>query len=384
MTYRAENSAFQTAMELIHNVGFDGMGEAFQILLNEAMKQERCHHLQAEPYERHEGRQGYANGYKAKTINTRVGKLELAVPQVRDSSFYPQSLERGLRSERALKLALAEMYVQGVSTRKVAAITETLCGFEVSSTQVSQAAKALDEHLQQWRERPLKAYRYLYLDARYEKVRQGGCVVDCAVLTAIGIDEQGKREILGVSVALSEHEVHWRTFLQSLTERGLHGMQLITSDAHAGLKAARRAVFPSIPWQRCQFHLQQNAQAHVPKQSLKKQVANELRSVLTAPSRAEADRLLNMVVTSYEKEAPLLAKWMAENVPESLTVFDFPEEHRRRLRTSNVVERVNKEIKRRTRVATLFPNPGSCERLVTAVLMELNDDWQTGIAYLTM
>lgn len=342
MTYKAENSAFQTAMELIHDVGFDGMGEAFQILLNEAMKQERCHHLQAEPYERHEGRQGYANGYKAKTVNTRVGKLELAVPQVRDSSFYPQSLERGLRSERALKLALAEMYVQGVSTRKVAAITETLCGFEVSSTQVSQAAKALDEHLQQWRERPLKAYRYLYLDARYEKVRQGGCVVDCAVLTAIGVDEQGKREILGVSVALSEHEVHWRSFLQSLTERGLHGMQLITSDAHAGLKAARRAVFPSIPWQRCQFHLQQNAQAHVPKQSLKKQVANELRSVLTAPSRAEADRLLNMVVTSYEKEAPLLAKWMAENVPESLTVFDFPEEHRRRLRTSNVVERVNK------------------------------------------
>lgn len=384
MTYQTQNTAIQAAMELVSETGFEGMAQALQILFNEAMKIERARHLQAAPYERHEDRRGHANGYKAKTMNTRIGKIELAIPQVRDSSFYPQSLERGLRSERALKLALAEMYVQGVSTRKVAAITEELCGFEVSSSQVSQAAKTLDEGLQQWRDRPLGSFKYLFLDARYEKVRQGGCVVDCAVLTAIGVDGLGKRHILGVSVALSEHEVHWRSFLQRLVERGLHGVQLIISDAHAGLKAARKAIFPSIPWQRCQFHLQQNAQAHVPKQALKSQIASDLRAVLTAANRAEADRLLSMTITRYEKEAPDLATWMANNVPESLTVFEFPEAHRRRLRTSNVVERINKEIKRRTRVATLFPNTASCERLVTAVLVELHEDWQMGKIYLTM
>jgi putative transposase len=251
MTYQAQNTAIQAAMELVSETGFEGMAQAIQILFNEAMKIERERHLQAAPYERHLDRQGHANGYKAKTMNTRIGKIELAIPQVRDSSFYPQSLERGLRSERALKLALAKMYVQGVSTRKVAAITEELCGFEVSSSQVSQAAKTLDEALQQWRDRPLGSFKYLFLDARYEKVRQGGCIVDCAVLTAIAVDELGKRHILGVSVALSEHEVHWRSFLQRLMERGLHGVQLIISDAHAGLKAARKAIFPSIPWQRC-------------------------------------------------------------------------------------------------------------------------------------
>lgn len=384
MTYQTQNTAIQAAMELVSETGFEGMAQALQILFNEAMKIERARHLQAAPYERHEDRRGHANGYKAKTMNTRIGKIELAIPQVRDSSFYPQSLERGLRSERALKLALAEMYVQGVSTRKVAAITEELCGFEVSSSQVSQAAKTLDEGLQQWRDRPLGSFKYLFLDARYEKVRQGGCVVDCAVLTAIGVDGLGKRHILGVSVALSEHEVHWRSFLQRLVERGLHGVQLIISDAHAGLKAARKAIFPSIPWQRCQFHLQQNAQAHVPKQALKSQIASDLRAVLTAANRAEADRLLSMTITRYEKEAPDLATWMANNVPESLTVFEFPEAHRRRLRTSNVVERINKEIKRRTRVATLFPNTASCERLVTAVLVELHEDWQMSKIYLTM
>lgn len=384
MTYRTQNSAIQAVMELVTETGFEGMGEAFQIILNEAMRLERSRHLQATPYERCEERQGHANGYKAKTVNTRIGKLDLAIPQVRDSSFYPQALDRGLRSERALKLALAEMYVQGVSTRKVAAITQELCGFEVSSSQVSQASKVLDESLQQWRDRPIGHFTYLYLDARYEKVRHGGCLVDCAVLIALGIDPQGMRHILGVSTALSEHEVHWRSFMRSLTERGLHGVELIISDAHAGLKAARKAVFPSVPWQRCQFHLQQNAQAHVPKQSLKIEVASALRAVFNAPNLAEAERLLTITASRYEKDAPGLATWMLSNVPESLVIFHFPETHRRRLRTSNVVERINKEIKRRTRVATLFPNTASCQRLVTAVLMEIHEEWQTGKTYLTM
>ena len=196
------------------------------------MKLERSQHLQAQPYERTSQRQGYANGYKRKTVKTGVGELTVAVPQVREGDFYPNSLEKGLRSERALKVALAEMYVQGISTRKVAAITEEMCGFSVSSTMVSRAAAALDESLQAWRQRPLGAYRYLYLDARYEHIRHGGVVVDAAVLIAAGVREtDGKREVLGVSVTLSEQEVHWRRFLQDLKQRGLHGVQLLVSDA---------------------------------------------------------------------------------------------------------------------------------------------------------
>ena len=184
------------------------------------------------------------------------------------------------------------MYVQGVSTRKVAAITEELCGFSVSSTQVSRATALLDEQLQAWRERPLGQYKYVYLDARYEKVRQDGQVRDAAVLIAVGVNMEGKREVLGISVALSEAEVHWRTFLQSLVTRGLSGVELIVSDAHTGLQQARKAVFGGIPWQRCQFHLQKNAQSYVPRQNMKAEVAADIRAIFNAPNRHEAESLL--------------------------------------------------------------------------------------------
>lgn len=332
--------------------------------------------------ERSDERRGYANGYKPKTVQTRVGALDFDIPQVRDSSFYPSSLEKGLRSERALKVALAEMYVQGVSTRKVAKITEQLCGFEVTSTQVSRAARELDEVLEQWRKRPLGAYPYVYLDARYEKVRLNGSVIDMAVLVAIGVSEAGQRLILGTSIALSEQEAHWRDFLRSLQERKLHGVRLFISDAHEGLKAARKAVFPSVPWQRCQFHLQQNAQSYVPKQEMRKEVAAAIRNIFNAPTEAEAKRLLDQLLERYEKSAPRLVAWAEENIQEGLTVLQFPADHWRRIRTSNVLERVNKEIRRRTRVATIFPNENSCLRLVSAVLMEISEEWETGRAYL--
>jgi putative transposase len=302
---------------------------------------------------------------------------------VRQGGFYPHSLEKGIRSERALKLALAEMYVQGVSTRKVAAITEQLCGFEVSSAQVSRAAAELDAVLEAWRTRPLGTYPYVYLDARYEKVRQDGQVRDAAVLIASGVDAAGKRAVLGVSVALSEQEVHWRTFLQSLLERGLRGVQLLISDAHGGLKAARLAVFGGMPWQRCQFHLQQNAQAYVPRQDLKREVAAAIRAIFNAPHLNEAKRLLAETVQQYRTIAPTLATWMEENLAEGLMVFAFPEAHRRLIRTTNGLERVNQEIRRRTRVARLFPNEASCLRLITAVVMEISEEWETGKAYLT-
>jgi transposase-like protein len=283
-----------------------------------------------------------------------------------------------------LKLAVAEMYVQGVSTRKVAAITEQLCGTEISSVQVSRAAATLDAELQAWRDRPLGEVPYLILDARYEKVRHGGSVVSCAVLVAIGIDHEGKRSILGASVSLSEAEPHGRDFLASLQARGLHGVRMIASDAHAGLKESLSARFSGVPWQRCQFHLAQNAMAYVPKVAMRTQVGASLRAVFDAPDRPEAERQLDRAVTKYRTTAPKLAEWLEANVPQGLTAFTLPSGHRRRLRTTNMLERINREIKRRTRVATLFPNEGSALRLVSAVLMEISEEWETNRKYVTM
>ena len=218
MTHQNQSTDLQDAVQLLADNGFEGMANAMQILFNEAMKIERTEYIGAEPYQRTEQRRSYANGFKAKTVNSRLGKLELKVPQTRDGDFYPSALDRGERSERALKLAIAEMYVQGVSTRKVAKITAELCGLDVSSTQVSRAAKLLDEELETWRNRPLDQVEYLIVDARYEKVRVAGSVRDCAVLIAIGIQPSGHRSVLGVSVSLSEAEVHWREFLVALAQ----------------------------------------------------------------------------------------------------------------------------------------------------------------------
>ena len=384
MTYKSDCTLPTEILEQIAEQGLDVLPELIRIILNTAMQAERQQYLGVQPYERSSTRRDHANGYKPKTMATRVGEIIFDVPQVRKGDFYPSALEKGIRSERALKLALAEMYVQGVSTRKVAAITERLCGIEVSSTQVSQAAASLDEQLQEWRERPLGRCPYLFLDAHYEKVRQSGQVSDAAVLKAIAVNSEGKREILGVSVSLSEHEVHWRAFLTDLVSRGLTGVQLITSDAHAGLTAARKAVFGGVPWQRCQFHLQQNAQAYVPRIRMRKQVVEDIKSVFNAPDLAEAERLLSQLVDRYSNSAPKLAAWAEENIPEGLTVFRFPSQHRRRIRTANGVERLNKEIRRRSRVATLFPNEASCLRLVTAVVMEISEEWQTNRIYLRL
>jgi putative transposase len=370
------------AVQLLAEHGFEGMAQAMELLLNEAMKIERSEFVGAGPYQRSESRKTQANGFKPKTVNSRLGQLHLQIPQTRDCQFYPSALERGERSERAMKLAIAEMYVQGVSTRKVAKITEELCGLEVSSTQVSRAAQLLDQELQAWRTRELAEVAYLILDARYERVRVDGVVRDCAVLVAVGVLPSGCRSVLGVSVSLSEAEVHWREFLSSLVQRGLHGVRLIASDAHEGLQAARKAVFPSVPWQRCQFHLMQNAMSYVPKQSMRESVAEDLRSVLHAKDLAMATEELKRFSLKYEASAPKLVAWAQDNLPEGLAVLALPSAHRKRMRTTNMLERQNKEIKRRTRVATLFPNEASLLRLVTAVLIEINDEWISGKIYL--
>lgn len=390
MTHQPDSTTFDQLMELLIQHGPDAMADAFATLLNHAMRAEREQALGAAAHQRTDQRRGYANGYKPKTLNTRLGDLPLQVPQTRDYAdedgqpFYPSALERGVRSERALTLAIAEMYVQGVSTRKVTKVMEELCGLDVTSTQVSRAAAELDQQLEAWRNRPIGEIRYLILDARYEKIRHGGSVIPCALLTAIGIGPDGKRTILGTSVSLSEAEAHWRSFLQSLIDRGMRGVKCIVSDDHAGLKAARQATLPGALWQRCQFHLIQNAMAYVPRQNMRSEVAQGMRRIFAADDQHEADRRLKDMIEQYQQSAPRLADWLEHNVPEGLTIFALPAAHRRRLRTTNSLERLNKELKRRTRVATLFPNEAALLRLASAVLSEISDDWETNRMYLNM
>ena len=369
--------------ELIEE-GAEAFRNVLEKLLNLAMEMERSEFLGAGPYERTSERRDYANGFKGKTVATRVGRLKLKIPQVRHLSFYPKSLERGCRSEKALKLAIAEMYVTGVSTRKVSRITEQLCGTEISATQVSRIAKMLDEELGQFRERELQEYRVVYLDAHYEKVRVNGTVQDLAILKALGVNRWGKREVLGVSATLSEAEVHWREFLQALQRRGLQGVELVVSDDHVGLRAARRAVFPSVPWQRCQFHLAQNAQAHAHNRAQGRKMGQAIRDIFNAPSLADAEAMVTRVAQRFAQENPKWVKWLEENIEEGFTVYRFARSSHRKIRTINVLERVNKEIHRRTRVVGIFPNEDSVLRLTSAVLAEIHEEWLTGRQYLNL
>ena len=362
----------------------DRMKSLLQLLFNSLMEIERSQAIRANPYQRTEERQGYANGFKDKTLKTRMGALELKVPQTRGLDFYPACLEKGIRSEKALKVALAEMYLKGVSTRKVKAVTEKLCGLEISSSQVSALTKELDEELKAFRERSLGKFCYIYFDAIYQKVRHNGIVMSLPVLISYGVNKEGQREVLGVSMSFSEAETHWRTFMESLQSRGLSGVELVISDNHAGLKNALTTVFPSVPWQRCQFHLAQNAQHHAPKKDLKGKISAAMREVFHAPTKRAAEQAKKDIRERFEKVAPEFVSWFDENIDEGLTCLNFRSDHRKKIRTVNGLERVNREIRRRTRVAVLFPNCASALRLVTAVLVEIHDDWITGKNYLNM
>lgn len=362
----------------------ESIRHVLETLYNGVMRLEREKHLGAASHERSEERRGYANGYKKKILKSRMGALELKVPQTRDTDFYPSSLEKGSRSERALKAAIAEMYLKGVSTRKVTAITKELCGLDISSTQVSAVTRELDEEFQAFRERPLGEFIYVYLDATYLKVRHSGSVIDVAVLLAYGVNSFGKREIIGASTGLSEAEVHWRTFLESIRDRGLRGTRLLISDDHSGLGKALKAVFPTIPWQRCQFHMLQNAQHYAPRKSMREDIVETVRSVFQCTTVHAAEEAKRTVVERFAKDAPEFVAWFERNIDEGLTYLNFPESHHRRIRTTNGLERINREIKRRTRVAVLFPSPESALRLVTGVLVEIHEEWITNKAYLDM
>ncbi len=374
----SNNNITPLAIEALNDLVQHGLVDiraAMEKLFNALMTIERECVLQAKPYERSEFRQGYANGFKDKTLHTRCGDLHLKVPQTRDVPFYPSCLEKGERMERALKVTLAEMYVQGVSTDRVKKVTEELCGTEFSSMQVSRMAAVLDEEVTKFKQRPLGEMPYVYLDAHYEKIRHGGHVINAAVLKAVGVSSEGYKQILDISVSLSEAEVHWREFLEGMQRRGLSGLTLIISDDHPGLKAALRSVLPTVPWQRCLFHLAQNAQHYAPNQAMRQEVAQSVRDIHTATSRAEADANLKRVISEYKNKAPRFIQWLEGNMSEGFAFYSFPRTHWKMIRTVNVVERLNQEIKRRTKVARLFPHEASCERLVASIAIGLNEDW---------
>jgi len=384
MTHQEQGITTEAALKILEENGLDGMAEILSVILNQVMILERTQHMNAQPYERTNSRMDYANGFKDKTLATRTGKLALRIPQTRSGQFYPSTIEKGIRSERALKATIAEMYLNGVSTRKVERITRELCGMEISSTQVSRLTKQLDEEFDKWRNRSLNQCPVVWLDAHYEKVRIEGCVMDVAVLKAIGVQEDGKRSILGLSVSLSEAEVHWRSFLESLVARGMKGVRLFVSDDHSGLKEARKSIFPSIPWQRCLFHMQRNAAYHCSKQSSREQVCTDIKRIYSAYSLEVAQSLLKEIVKKWEKKDSHLASWLEENLPEGMTFFKFPRTYWRKIRTSNLIEMINKQVRKRTRVAGLFPNTDSLLRLCSAVLIEISDDWESGRKYLTI
>jgi len=369
----------KAVLEQLIETGPGDIASVFARAFELAMQIERERFLGAGHYERTSERQGYANGYKPKRIDTPAGSVNVQVPKTAghgDAPFYPQSLERGRRSVRAVMLAVAEMYIKGVSTRDVEAVMAEFGIESLSSSQVSRAAKMLDEELAAWRDRPLGEIKYLILDARYEKMRHCGIVRDVAVLSAIGIGPDERRRILGVSVALSEAEVHWRGFLDGLVSRGLRGVTYVVSDDHAGLRAARRAVLGGATWQRCQFHLAQNAIHHAPNMEVRKRIGRQLKTIWAADDLPKAETALADLVASYRDSAPKLANWLEQNVPEGLAVFMLPEHHRKRLRTSNTIERsVQQELKRRTVKVRVFPSEDALLRLVTAVLVEIDEKW---------
>ena len=363
----------------------DFLHEIVERVLQELLEVEMTQHIGAAPHERTNARKGHRNGYKPRTLRTRVGTLNLLVPQDREGTFSTRLFSRYQRNEKALVLALMEMYVEGVSTRKVKEVTEELCGTSFSRSLVSSLAGSLDSELQAWRMRRLeaKAYPYLFVDARYEKARVDGRVVSQGVLVVSGVRDDGFREILGVEVADTESEATYHELFRALKARGLSGVELVVSDDHEGLKAAVERHFQGASWQRCQVHYTRNLLGMVG-HARRKELAEGLRGVFAAPSREVALRLASELAARWGASHPRVAEHLEEHIEECLSCLAFPESHRRRIRTTNGLERLNQEIKRRTRVVRIFPNRQACLRLVTALVVEQSEEWLTGRRYLDM
>ena len=354
--------------------------EAMQSVLE--LEMEEC--LQAGRYERSEERRGYRSGYYRRRLVTRVGTISLRVPQDRSGHFSTQVFEQYQRSEKALVAALAQMYVQGVSTRKVAAITEELCGHEFSASSISEITRRLDEQLRQFSQRALEPeYPYVILDARYERVREEGTIASRAILVALGIDWEGRRQVLAVEYAPRESQNSWKEFLLGLKQRGLHGVRLVVSDDHPGLKAAVREVLTEAWWQRCYVHFLRNALDYLPRKA-DDDCLQELRWMYERRDREEARRDLKAWLEKWAAKYPKLCEWVEANIEETWTYYRLPLAHHKHVKSTNLLERFNQEIKRRTLVVRIFPNEASCLRLIRAIAAETHEEWMEGSRYLNM
>lgn len=362
----------------------DGLREVIRAVMQEVLEAEMDEALGASKGERTPDRLGYRSGYYGRTLVTRVGKLELRVPQDRQGRFSTELFERYQRSERALVATLAEMYVQGVSTRKVKAITEELCGHAFSASAISAINKRLDESLAAFAGRPLQEpFPYLILDARYEKVREAGIVMSQAVLIAVGIDWDGRRQILAVEMASRESRSTWKDFLLALKGRGLKGVEFVVSDDHAGLVAAIGEVIPEAAWQRCYVHFLRNALDHLPRKH-GDDCLQELRWLYDRRDLAEAKADLAAWLAKWSARYPRLTGWAEDNIEPTLTFFRLPRQHHKHLKSTNMLERLNEEIRRRTYVVRIFPNAESCLRLVRALTVETNENWMEANRYINM
>ena len=362
----------------------DFLKQLVQTYLQEYLEQEMVRFLGAFPYERTQNRKGYRNGHKPRQLNTRVGKLFLSVPQTRDGSFSTELFERYQRSERALLSCLQEMVIKGVATRKVQKITQALCGLNFSKSQVSDICKRLDTEIQSWLNRPLQGgYPYLFVDARYEKIRRDHKVESHAILIAVGINSHGKRDIIGVDVCNTENDTNWSDFFNKIVGRGLKGVRLVISDAHSGLVSAIERHFPGCQWQRCQTHFKKNMLDKVRNKD-KPWIKERLNDVLSAPDKQTGFHRLQKLIEELADRYPDVAELLETGGEDTLTCMNFPADHRRRIRTTNGLERLNQEIKRRTWIIRIFPNQNSALRLIGALCMEQAEEWVTGRQYLEM
>jgi len=383
MTKRQGKAELIDVKELLAHDG-DFLQVALQALLQAALEAEMSEAIGAEKGERTETRLTYRSGYYPRSRVTRVGTLELRVPQDRAGRFSTELFQRYQRSEKALVGALTEMYVQGVSTRKVKAVTETLCGHSFSASAISSINKSLDETLRGFAERRLtEAYPYLILDARYERVREAGVIVSQAVLIAVAVDCDGQRQIIGVELANRESHSSWREFLTGLKGRGLFGVGFVVSDNHPGLKQAIREVLPGAAWQRCYVHFLRNALDHLPRK-LADDCLQELRWIYDRRELAEARRDIAAWLAKWQAKHSKLCDGVEENIEETLTYYRLPLAHHKHMKSTNMLERFNQELKRRTHVVRIFPNTESCLRLVRALAVETHENWLEGTRYLNM
>lgn len=362
----------------------DFVRDGVRLLIQSLIEAEVTQRIGAKPYERSAERVTQRNGYRERAYDTRVGELTLQVPKLREGSYFPSFLEPRRKAEKALLAVVQSAYIEGVSTRKVDRLLQAMGLTGIDKSEVSRICKALDEPVRAFRERALEGeYPYLWVDATYLKVRQNHRVVSMAAVVAIGVRESGEREILGFAVGASEEQSFWREFLRSLLSRGLQGVRLVTSDAHEGLKAALAQTLAGATWQRCRVHFMRNVLAHVTRAD-KPLVAAALRTIFAQPDRASAGEQLGLVADKMAERWPQAAELLREAEEDVLAYMAFPQEHWSRIYSTNPLERLNKEVKRRTHVVGIFPDVPSVERLVGALLMDIHDEWQVGRRYFSL